>query len=353
MKRQAGKWILIISFGLILCLGWIWQALFDGLISEESHENRNLAAFPVIRKESPGAFLIEFEAYINDHIPFRSHLITMNKAIDYFIFHSSADPDVIPGKDNWLFYAATQDGDSIGSYLGTNLLTENQTAAFMMHALAIRNHLAAEGIDFFILVAPNKERVYSEYMPEAYGRPSKNYPALQLISQLRKETNLQVIYPLNELESAKTMPLPNIYYRQDTHWNQIGAYIGARTLLESLNTSLPEITNPSLQISRTGDRAGDLADMLNIGALLQKYDDQYEVRGYELPEGGKKDSRRILVVHDSFGNGLKAPMNARFENIQWLHYNNYEAGQYREWNPDIIIYETVERYLPRLGDFEI
>lgn len=61
----------------------------------------------------------------------------------------------------------------------------------------------AQGKEFVIFIAPNKERIYYEYMPAQYGLPADNYGALQIYNYLKSNTDLKVVYPYAEIMDAK------------------------------------------------------------------------------------------------------------------------------------------------------
>lgn len=61
------------------------------------------------------------------------------------------------------------------------------------------------------------------------GELSDVYAVKQIVDYLREKTDIPIIYPKersNLLDSGY-----ELYYKTDSHWNQIGGYIGARSLL--------------------------------------------------------------------------------------------------------------------------
>ena len=65
-----------------------------------------------------------------------------------------------------MFYSFVSDGDPVSCYMGTNLLTEDDLKAIADNCVSQRDFLAEQGKEFVIFIAPNKERIYSEYMPD-------------------------------------------------------------------------------------------------------------------------------------------------------------------------------------------
>ena len=88
------------------------------------------------------------------------------------------------GKDGWLFYNNQNDGDPLAQYKGKCLFSNEELELIADNLSVTQVNLAKEGREFVLFIAPNKERVYSEYMPEYYGEPAEIYAALQVITYL-------------------------------------------------------------------------------------------------------------------------------------------------------------------------
>ena len=53
----------------------------------------------------------------------------------------------------------------------------------------------------------------------------------QIVEYLKTNTDIRVVYPYEELMRFKEKyPDEPLYYHLDTHWNELGAYIGAKAL---------------------------------------------------------------------------------------------------------------------------
>jgi hypothetical protein len=301
-------------------------------------------------------------------MPFRNILITLNTMIDYYIFGTSSNSDVVVGKDNWLFYTPTENGDPVACYQGLNLLTEDELAALAANCVAQRDFLAESGVEFVIFIAPNKERIYSEYMPDRYGDPSDVYQTLQIVEYLRDNTDLRVVYPYEELMAAKENLDENIYYVTDSHWNAIGSYVGTAALLSELGIDMPAIDSDQITITDEGDYLGDLSDMIHLTDKLSSNDTTYVVSGYDTHDfiedvmdfnnvysllAEDADTRKLYVLRDSFAYAMADYIGSQF-NETWMRYwVSYSYDDYLEQEPDIFVYETVERLADKLMDFSV
>ena len=361
--KKAGKVILFVSFLAVICFGWILWFPLSRFVDTSNHENRGLHEMPRITSvEDYREFPKKFEWFLDDHSPFRNQLITLNNGIDYFVFGEGNDR-VAAGKDGWLFYCDSADGNPIACYQGGNLLMDVHLRQIAENCVRQRDYLAERGIEFVIFVAPNKERMYPEYMPDRYGAPAEEYKALQVVNYLRENTDLRVVYPYEELMAAKAALPEEIYYKTDTHWNYIGGYIGARALLRELGIGMPP--PEELTVTPAGEKEGDLSHSLGLEKFLKSA--EYTVEGYDAhgaeslgefddvyayrAEGA--DPRKFYAIRDSFFVSMVPYIHSQFSESHSKYYLSYLYKDFAEQKPDIFVYECVERYIDGLSTFSV
>ena len=166
---KTSQKIFVAAFAVVLCGAWVLWLLLGRFTDNENYENRQLAEMPQWTAETAEQFPRDFESFFNDRLPFRNQMITLNSAVDYYVFGRSAHYRTTVGMEGWLFYSDSADGNPIACYQGTNLLPEEELEAIAANCLRQRDRLAARGCEFVILIAPNKNRVYAEYMPDVFG----------------------------------------------------------------------------------------------------------------------------------------------------------------------------------------
>lgn len=379
-KERPGSFLLVGAFIVLSISGIIWMWL-GGTDNNENQEKRYMATRPEFSLENYGTYSEQFSEYLNDNMPFRNSLLTIDSCVNYFLFGNTTNEDVIVGKNDWLFYARKEDGDPIGCYQGTNLLSEEELRAIADNCIAQKEFLEKDGREFVIFIAPNKERIYYEHMPEQYGYPAENYQALQIVNYLRQHTDIRVVYPYEELMQAKESRKEPIWYKTDTHWNWIGAYVGAAALLKELGIEIPDIGSTQIKISEKKyldarlresyrleglylDR--DLADMLHLGNALRNVEGEYWVEGYKLHDvefvewdlrnmlifhAEQADARRLYMVRDSFASHMAMYLGSQFDDSCMRYWGTYQLEEMEQWNPDIVVYETVERRAGELRNF--
>ena len=364
---KTGQKIFFAAFWFVICGVWVFWLIFGCFTDNSNYENRELAPMPQWTVETAEQFPRDFEAFFNDRLPFRNQMITLNSAADYYVFGRSSHYRTTVGKEGWLFYSDPADGNPIACYQGTNLLSEEDLGAIAANCVRQRDLLAERGCEFVIFIVPNKNRVYSEYMPDVFGPPAEIYRALQIVDYLRENTDLHVVYPYDNLMDAKSEISENLYYRTDTHWDRIGGYVGSRALLKELGIEMPGLSDPGLKITRNGFKRGDLAKNLGLTAQLMGTDPEYDVEGYDThgaelvketdtsyqyrAEGA--DPRKLFVVRDSFILSMIPHLSTQFNDSYYKHFMYYMYEDFEAFRPDILIYETVERFAANLRDFTV
>lgn len=364
-KQKCGPKLLLGAF-IALCLIWpIWFVLMDH-VDTTNYENRERAPKPSLTASDYETYPQAVNNYIDDNLPFRNQFISLNSMVDFYLFHQSVDDRVSIGKEGWLFLDNPDEGDPMAYFQGTNLLTDAELEQIAGNLVAQRNILREMGKEFIVYIAPNKSRVYPEYVADSYGPMAESCMSSQLIRYLREHTDLRVVSPYEDLLAAKNQVPENLYYLTDTHWNALGGYVGARALLQELGISLPPIGD--LTVIPGAETSGDLANMLHLGPQMAHLDREYSLSGLEHKEPVQlehqfygaysyacqgADPRKLYVVRDSFGSAMAPYLGSCFSETYLRHKSTYTFEDLLAQDPDIVVYEALERYTPLLGSFLI
>jgi alginate O-acetyltransferase complex protein AlgJ len=226
-------------------------------------ENRWLASPPEVRWSwgSLAQFPARAEAYFNDHFGFRTRLIQWLNYAKVAGLGVSPTPRVILGENGWLYYGAVE----LPYYRALTPLTEAELRSWQALLEDRRDWLAARGIKYLVVFAPNKSTIYPENMPRAYNRLDRLSRLDQLIAHLRSHTTLSVVDLRPALLEAKRRE--QVYYRTDTHWNNRGAYVGYAAIMESLSRWYPglkPLPRSAFPDSHRKEPGRDLALLLNL-----------------------------------------------------------------------------------------
>ena len=369
MKNPVVKYLYIICFIAVLCTPWVSWKILGKYMDSENYENRTKAEMPMPSLNDLEKYPAEIEDFLNDNLPFRNELITLNSRMDYYVFHKSSNEDVILGKDGWLFYNDKEDGDPMADFLGENLFTETQLKKIAENLEHAEKYLKDYGCEFVLFIGPNKSRIYADMMPEYYGEPAEDYAVLQLIDYLKNNTNVRVVYPYEELQEArKQLPDVLFYHKTDTHWNNAGGYVGSVALLEELGINMPSIWNDRIEIEETDNQICDLANIISLQKDLLNKETDYNIQGYDMHkvtslstkstgalvyQAQDADPRKIFVYRDSFCTAMAGVLASQFNDSYMIHYKNFNNAQIQEQDPDMFVLEIVERKIENLLEFDI
>ena len=214
--HRITDWIIITSFlfiiGIIL-LGTIFSWDFYGV-----QENRILAKKPVFSISNLPQVRTQFEVYLNDHFGFRNTLIRRyNKLMQQYL--GRKPQKVLLGGEKWLFL-----NEDISDYLGYGDTTKEDLERWRLVLEGRHAWLAEKGICYIFVVAPNKEIIYSEYLPKEIGMSKGETRLEKLIKYMKENSDVQILDLRPALLEAKKQQ--QVYFSTDTHWNGYGAFLG-------------------------------------------------------------------------------------------------------------------------------
>jgi len=344
----------IVLFGALIMLGLAgalsrWPAPLDVLTAGGSDISFNsLTGFP-----------LNYENRFNGNFFLRDQLIHLDYRVRYFILHETIYPQVVLGSQGWMYYT---NEDNLDYYQRVNPLTSGKTARIVSNLQTIQQTLNDQGIKFLFVIAPNKETIYSEFLPA--GIPTTTNPtwADQIVAGLMGTAvpTLDLRQPL--LQAKQEAP---VYFKTDTHWNPMGAHVSYSQILNSLHPYFPILVPHPIadfdQITETS--SGDLAELIHLKGEINESFIALKAR-FEKPSLGIKNPPvgqmitvmpnanlpTAVIFRDSFFNGLQPFTSEHFYRVVYVSGFEVDLGLVAEEKPQIVILEVAERYLDKLAD---
>lgn len=249
---------------------------------------------------------------------------------------------VLAGKNGWLFYKATDDGDPISDYQGTNHYSDEYMATIASKLENTASTFNSYGVEFYVMSIPNKENVYSEYMPDSIERSDTVSKTDLLMAYLKNNSSVNVIDTKEALVDAKRQY--QTYYKTDTHFNNVGAYIATQEVVKATQGSSDSIRNAKYNIVST-NYIGDLSQVCNMTDVYNG-DIQYDFDGSNVNQSLKSD-KRVLIIGDSFSDVIQPIMSNYYADVTAINIWSWHFSDLSSYNPDIIIWEGAERYTDR------
>jgi alginate O-acetyltransferase complex protein AlgJ len=363
--RALADTVLVVGFLAVICLP-VADALFD-LDPTRLSEKRRLTPPPVVRLRQPleVSYTAAFESWWNDSFGFRRSLVvSYSRAL--LALGVSPTPSVIVGKSGWFFFAGDE---ALASYRAVQPFTAAELAAWRRRIETRRDWLAERRIHYLVVIAPNKETIYPEFMPEHLNRVRDVTRLDQLVTYLRAQSSVVIVDPREALRAAKTGGA--LYFRTDTHWNDAGAWLLYREILTGLRPWYPELESTPdtafVRVIRNG-WSGDLATMLGLDGRLSEERlllEPRRVRAARMADPGPRPvdpqrrlsaaehetpSRlRVVMFHDSFGLSLQPFLSESFSRIvfssgptDWRL--NFDPALVERERPAVVIQEIAERF---------
>jgi len=326
-------------------------------------ENRRPAPLPTIRLGGPGwgwsiaSFPRRFERYWNDSFAFRWYLIRAH-SIAKLALGASPSPKVTLGKMGFLYYA---DQGSVDYFRGTRPFTEQELAWWIGELERRKRALSEHGVRHLVVIAPNKETIYPEHMPDVLRQVGDESRLDQLLREVRRRSSVEILDLRPVLRDAKTSQ--RVYHATDTHWNDAGAIVAARAIVDWVSRQSPEFERKELRgsfVTRSGP-GGDLARML---ALEDRFREEYiEWKPAAAPRSsatsrpvGRSDELTVhtcpdcrgpvvVMTEDSFNENLAPLLAEEFPMLYRVDGFRLAEGLVREHKPQVLIEQFVERKL--------
>ncbi|HEX4339034.1 MAG TPA: hypothetical protein VH062_24170 [Polyangiaceae bacterium] len=333
---------------------------------EATMEKRFAAPVPAFSWSELGTLPARLEAAFDDRFAFRLALIRIANLVQVHL-GVSPNPDVLIGRDGWLFYAGEKE---IAEYRRLDPYDAPMLRAYTDVFEKRRAWLAYRGIRYLFFVAPNKDVVYPEHVPRALERQPGASRLDELLDSLEKRTGVDVVDLRPALATARRTDL--VYDVTDTHWNGLGAFVAYEDVARKLATWFPAVvplTRAELVVTRTTTRGGDLAGLLALAADLPETNHvkarPRAVRALEADPGMPAspdvapaaqpvarevhDAKlpRAVVLCDSFVERMIPFLSEHFSRVLYLRNHDFPVDVLERERPDVVIDEIVERGLMR------
>jgi hypothetical protein len=341
----------------------------------ERVERRRQAALPPagFGRDAIRAYFSAVEPYACDRLAFRAELVSLAGRVRRLAGVPISREGVIVGEDGWLFFG-NQCQQGIDQHRGLRPLTPEELSAIVGYLASIEGELARRGIPFLVVIAPDKHAIYADRLPGHLATPGLS-PTDQLMAAERGKLDvLDLRSVLLEARQATQLPL---YHRNDSHWNDLGAYLACQEVLRRLGIgnafecagddfvrvtssfgdlvplagegfAVPTETaairhtrfTGTIEISRDGEPT---PRVLPAGARIRVTDE------FGFVSANPARSGSILVIGDSFVDGMAPFLNQCFGKVIYqhsLHFGDHAVSELVDRHrPQAVVFEMVGRLL--------
>ena len=363
MRLRLFKIVFLTIIGLILTHP-LYLSMF-GMWDFPNFENRQMADFPLPEGLKDILWISQkLDTYLTDHLPLRNRLIFRLYWFRREVLNDRVFPSVVIGKDDWLYYTGDH---NLSIYQQVLTLSPKELSAIQENLESAQAWLAERDIQMVVVIAPDKDTIYPEYLPDHVPVMGEISQYDQLLYHMKRNSNVRILdlRPVL-LERKKSY---QSYYKYDTHWNLTGCQAAYEAIMKEVATKFPNLHSYPLQdfTMTTKEVPGDL--MQFIGQVGKLETDPF----YLIPkapaqahvQAGDINNRiemtvdnpalpRLVILRDSFGTCLIPYLAEHFSYslFRWETFPTVsilDRELIEQIKPDVVIIELAERYIgPRL-----
>ncbi|WP_200553617.1 DHHW family protein [Kosakonia sp. LAM2021] len=292
-------------------------------------------------------------------------------------------PDqVIVGRNGWL-YLGDQESNTVSNRRKGATKNDIENAQKISVSVQQWNDFFMEnGVKKFkILVGPDKESIYGEYLPQ-WARPAEYRQVSAILDADKKGIFVDPTKYLIEQKSKYKEPL---YYKTDTHWNALGGWLAFSYFMKNVfNDESYRSENTGKYTGWQNKAGGDLSrflrtenftidhyqevDVLSKESLdIEKYDFATDSlisksvnvlidapsKPIRVVSSKARNNAKVLWLRDSFGTAMSPFMASSFTNVVQLHYFGSNPvwlyNVIKTYKPDYVFVTSVERSI--INDF--
>jgi hypothetical protein len=234
-------------------------------------------------------------------------------------------------------------------------MTEREMTDCVTTLKLIDRYCKENGIKFYFVTAANKNSLYGENMPYWYKKSDKPGNRELLGAKIREAG-------INYIDLYDTFAKENrvLYHKTDSHWNNEGAALAARTIHEATGQMYVERYNKAPYKVKK-DFKGDLAAMMYPAAVPPEEEIYYD-GGFGFDYEGKVESNfdnkiktlgalgnNLMMYRDSFGSSLLPFMAESYTNALFSRSLTVQVRDIKSIKANVLIIEKAERFLPQLA----
>ncbi len=348
-----------------------------------SFEKRKLESFPKFEETGYMNFTSSFDKYYNDNFGFRNFLIRFNNIYKVFFWKTSPsqnllnsktafydskyhkeflsikNPRSILGKDGWFFSGLD---NTIENYKGMNPYSAEEMFLWRESIKQKQKWLANKGIYYLFVFVPNKETIYSEYLPDYIRKSPGKTNFEKLIEYIKKDRDINML-DLTEIMLEKKK-YHRVYRKTDTHWSGWGIYFAYNSIMTKVSEEFPllkPIPASEFIFKRRLVLGGDLVLMLGLDEIIE--DEDFLLKPKKLRMAYKeqledfkkyqhgavrmlspdKTLPKAVILHDSFTDLLRPFLSEHFSEVVYFPYKDLTEEIIEKYKPEIVIEEIVER----------
>lgn len=286
----------------------------------------------------------DFTKLVEDNLGFRTFYLNLYADIIYGLFGQSLNESrVVPGR-NGFFFLGYGFEDTFNRHAGlTKSYTEEQIQGMMSRYHALFEKIGSMDIPVVFAIAPDKATIYGEYYPDWVKQAG---PALPFKEIQNYQGRIIIADILDKIQDKKRKVNDILYFRTDTHWTPLGAWLGYETVMEAASKALGKplecVKLENFKISEEPKSDHDLGRFMNrylpdvqvtLNTIPPKQENflnaelgSHNGRGKVTINDKALNSQTVLFIQDSFFDYLSWPYLESFQTSIQVHRDILHTG---------------------------
>lgn len=303
------------------------------------------------------ALLGDWSQGISDQsIGLQSQMIDLHSRLTQALMRDSGTQRVTLGRSGMLFLT-----DTVDDFTQSRPMTDAQIMQAADTLQALNTAVCKKGSCLIVLIAPNKNSVYPQYMP-FYTLKGTGESDLERLQQELAKRQIIYIDALSVLKSAKE----RVYHLTDTHWNDAGALMVYRALITVIANGAPYEDYADIAFS-DALWSGDLERMARplsaqpeitrAVTIERRYRTRKPIRTLDdmaiSTTCDAKGDALVLMSHDSFGKALFPMLANGTDELSYVRERDIDKLIELSQGTNCVVYEIAQRNLRLLIGEEI
>ncbi len=367
------SYIITLTF-IVIVFAPVCNDIFSFISSEDVNENRVKTQKPKLRLTDIGSFPEKFDEYYECSFNLRTELLSINSELRLKLFNTSPFPNtVIIGKRGWYYHMKY-----IDVYEAKIHFDKEELWHFKNMFDQRLKWLNEKGIKMYCAIIPVKTSIYPEYLPNFILKHNPINKTDSLINYLTRNSKVKIIDLRKVLLEDKIKNNIRLFHRTDQHWNDYGAFVAAKAIIDTIHNDFPEVNIIEIEDYKIDSF---LRNGYSLARILLKSEEIQEMeitvvhkdgfKAFALPKKGYKppetfpykneyeytykveglDAPKIYVVRDSYTAYMKKYLSEYFNESfylwdQWVFRLDKEIIENEK--PDIVIFALIEADINRM-----
>jgi hypothetical protein len=244
-------------------------------------------------------FQKQFEDYENNNFGFRPFLVRAKNSFDYLLFKELSLEDNVAGKDDFIFSRS-----SVERTLGISYNGKEKNEYSVSRILNMSQGLDKKGCKLLVVLAPSKESIIPEYLPEQYKNKQKVNTDYNDLATGIKKAEIPLVDLCAYFKQMKDTFAYGLFTKTGFHWSAYSSSFAQDHLLSSiedlLGKPMPFYTRTGVEWSDTArDSDADFEDPLNL--LFSLGQKKYVYPKLQMVPSSLSNYRpKVIIIGDSF-----------------------------------------------------